>query len=36
MGGREGSAVDIVVVASGTSSAVVGRVLGNRTVEGRN
>ena len=35
MGGRGGSAVDIVVVAPGMSSAVVGRVLGNRNVEGR-
>ena len=37
MGGWGGSAVDIVVVAPGMSSAVVGRVLGNRNVEvGRN
>ena len=35
MGGRGGSAVDIVVVAPGMSNAVVGRVLGNRNVEGR-
>ena len=35
MGGREGSAVGIVVVAPGMSSAAVGRVLGNRNVEGR-
>ena len=35
MGGRGGSAVDIVVVSPGTSSAVVGRVLGNCNVEGR-
>ena len=34
MGGRGGSAVDIVVVARGTSSSV-GRVLGNRYVKGR-
>ena len=34
MGGRGGSGVDIVVVAPGTSSSV-GRVLGNRYVEGR-
>ena len=34
MGGRGGSAVDIVVVAPGTSS-FVGRMLGNRDVEGR-
>ena len=34
MGGRGGSAVDIVVVERGTSSSV-GRVLGNRFVEGR-
>ena len=34
-GGRGGSAEDIVVVAPGVSSAVVGRVLGNRIVEGR-
>ena len=34
-GGLGGSAVDTVVVAPGTSSAVVGRVLGNRNdVEG--
>ena len=32
MGGRGGSAVDVVVVAPGTSSSV-GRVLGNRDVE---
>ena len=35
MGGRGGSAVDIVVVAPGMSNAVVGRVLGNRNAEGR-
>ena len=35
MGGRGGSAVDIVIVAPGMSNAVVGRVLGNRNVEGR-
>ena len=35
MGGRGGSKVDIVVVAPGMSSAVVGRVLGNRNVESR-
>ena len=35
MGGRGGSAVDIIVVAPGMSSAVVGRVLGNRNVEVR-
>ena len=35
MGGRGESAADIVVVAPGMSSAVVGRVLGNRNVEGR-
>ena len=35
MQGRGGSAVDMVVVAPGMSSAVVGRVLGNRNVEGR-
>ena len=35
MEGRGGSAVDIVVVAPGMSSAGVGRVLGNRNVEGR-
>ena len=35
MGGRGGSAVDIVVVAPGMISAVVGRVLGNRNVDGR-
>ena len=34
MGGRGGSAVGAVVVAPGTSSSV-GRVLGNRDVEGR-
>ena len=34
MGGRGGSAVGVVVVAPGTSSSV-GRVLGNRDVEGR-
>ena len=34
MGGRGGSAVGAVVAAPGTSSAV-GRVLGNRDVEGR-
>ena len=34
MGGRRGSAVDIVVVAPGTSSSV-GSVMGNRDVEGR-
>ena len=34
MGGRGGYVVDIVVVARGTSSSV-GRVLGNRFVEGR-
>ena len=35
MGGRGRSAVDIVAVAPGMSSAVVGCVLGNRNVEGR-
>ena len=36
MGGRGGTAVDIVVVATGTStSSSVGRVLGNRYVQGR-
>ena len=35
MGGRGGSEVGVVVVAPVMSSAVVGRVLGNRTVEGR-
>ena len=34
MGGRGGSAVGVVVVAPGTSS-YVGRMLGNRGVEGR-
>ena len=34
MGGRGRSAVGVVVVATGTSSSV-GRVLGNRDVEGR-
>ena len=34
MGGRVGSAVGVVVVAPGTSS-YVGRMLGNRGVEGR-
>ena len=35
MGGRGGSAEDILLVAPGMSIAVVGRVLGNRNVEGR-
>ena len=35
MEGRGGYAVDNVVVAPGIGSAVVGRVLGNRNVEGR-
>ena len=35
MGGRGGSEVGIVVVAPVMSSAVAGRVLGNRNVEGR-
>ena len=35
MGGRGRSAVDIVIVALGMSSVVVGCVLGNRNVEGR-
>ena len=34
MGGRGGSAVGVVVVATGTSS-YAGRMLGNRGVEGR-
>ena len=34
MGGRGGSAVGVKVVAPGTSSSV-GRVMGNRDVEGR-
>ena len=35
MEGRGRSAVDIVIVAPGISRAVDGRVLGNRSVEGR-
>ena len=35
MGGREGSAVDVVVVAPGGTNSYVGRMLGNRGVEGR-